>query len=414
MEPIDQLPPAPDAGPFGRRRPAAVGTRRARRERWAPRPMRGALAAAAAGALLLAGCSTSTTTHPDAARTTTTTTVPRPTTAAALCPLTGAPVPGGGAVPQRPALAVKIDNYPTARPQSGLAQADIVFEEPVEGRITRYVAVFQCQEAKSVGPIRSARNIDIGILGQLGKPILAHMGGIPPVLANIDASPIIDLNLIDHGTLTHQLPGRVAPYATYSSTAALWGAFPSDTTPPAPLFSYSSSAPTGPDVKPVSQIAIPFSSSSNVVWRFDPSIDAFQRFYGTTPDTGSSGVQHTAANVVVQEVQITYGPWYENTLGGLEVQANLYTNASGPALIFRSGVEIPATWSRSSLGQPTEFTSTTGQPITLQPGQTWVELVPNTITVTATPPATPTGTGSGGSQPPATTTTTHPHKTKSK
>src|SRR5580698_834968 len=108
---------------------------------------------------------------------TTTTTAP-PTD----CPLTGAPAPPGG-VPQRPALAVKVDNYPDARPQSGLDQADIVFDEPVEGGITRFAAVFQCQSPTLVGPIRSARAVDLQIMDQLSKPILVHVGGINPVLA---------------------------------------------------------------------------------------------------------------------------------------------------------------------------------------------------------------------------------------
>ena len=122
------------------------------------------------------------------------------------CPLTGLPAPGG-AVPQRPAMAVKIDNYPAGRPQSGLDKADIVFEEPVEGGITRYAAVFQCQDVALVGPVRSARNIDIGILGQLGNPLLAHVGGINPVLANINASPIVNVDLGASDSL-HDPPAR--------------------------------------------------------------------------------------------------------------------------------------------------------------------------------------------------------------
>ena len=92
-------------------------------------------------------------------------------------------------------MAVKIDNYPAGRPQSGLDKADIIFEEPVEGGITRFAAVFQCQSSALIGPVRSARNIDIGILGQLGTPLLAHVGGINPVLANIDASPIVNVDI---------------------------------------------------------------------------------------------------------------------------------------------------------------------------------------------------------------------------
>jgi hypothetical protein len=336
--------------------------------------------------VVLAGCSSPTTIHGSAPPTTTATTAATSAAAQPICPLTGSPVPGGGPVPQRPALAVKVTNYATGRPQTGLNKADIVFEEPVEGGITRFAAVFQCQGASLVGPIRSARNIDIGILGQFGAPLLAHMGGIAPVLANIVASPIIDLDLLDHGTVTQKVPGRVAPYDTFASTAALWGLKPTDTSPPSPIFSYSSATPTGPKVTPVSSVAIPFSGNSTVVWKYDSELHAFHRYYGSSPDVLSTGAQETAANVIVQFVQITYGPWLENSTGGLEVQANLYDDASGPALIFRSGVEIPGNWSRSSLSQATQFTTSGGQPIAMQPGQTWVELVPSTVTVTATPP----------------------------
>jgi hypothetical protein len=308
---------------------------------------------------------------------TTTTTAP-PTD----CPLTGAPAPPGG-VPQRPALAVKVDNYPDARPQSGLDQADVVFEEPVEGAITRYVAIFQCQSPPQVGPIRSARNIDIGILGQLGHPLLVSVGGIPPVLDNIENSPITYFDMRTHPSVELNPPGRFAPYDTYATGASLWGLDPSDTTPPAPLFTYSAATPEG---TPAQTVAIPFSSTSNVVWRYDPALREFQRYYGTDPDLLADGTQDAATNVIVQFVQLTYGPWVENSEGGLEVQANLSMGASGNAEVFRDGVETAGTWRRSALGQPTQFLSTSGVPIDLAPGTTWVELVPDTVSVTTSAP----------------------------
>jgi hypothetical protein len=313
---------------------------------------------------------------------------PPPTTSttakpAPACPLTGLPVAGGAAVPARPALAVKVDNYPTARPQSGLDKADVIYEEPVEGGITRYAAVFQCQDAASVGPVRSARNIDIGILGQLGNPLLAHVGGIPPVLANIDASPIVNVDLGENGSIITHPAGRYAPYDTYSSTAQMWGTHPTMTTPPQPLFGYSATPPAG---TPVASVNINLSSTSNVTWTYNPTTSQFERFYnGTTPDTLADGTQNAAANVVVQYVHISYGPWLENSEGGLEVQADLYPDASGQAQVFRNGVEITGTWQRAALGSPTQFLTTAGTPITLQPGQTWVELVPDTITTAVTP-----------------------------
>ncbi len=340
----------------------------------------GALATAGLAGLVLTACSSSPAHHDAAPKDTptTTSTAPPPD-----CPLTGLPAPNGS-VPQRPAMAVKIDNYPAGRPQSGLDKADIVFEEPVEGGITRYAAVFQCQNAALIGPARSARNIDIGILGQLGNPLLAHVGGINPVLANIDASPIVNVDLGASNSLMIHPSGKVPPDADYTSTAIVYGTHPTMTTPPQPLFTYSTAPPAGGT--PVSSVNIDFSGTSNVTWKWNPSTKTFLRYYnGTTPDMLANNVQNAAANVVVQYVQISYGPWLENSEGGLEVQADLYPNAAGTAVIYRNGMAIQATWHRSTLGSPTQFVNAFGVPIPLQPGQTWVELVPNTIIATTTP-----------------------------
>ena len=74
----------------------------------------------------------------------------------------------------------------------------------------------------------------------------------------------------------------------------------------------------------------------------------------------ANGAQNAAANVVVQYVQISYGPWAENSEGGLEVQADLYPNASGTAVIYRNGMAIPGTWHRTTLGSPTQFVNASG------------------------------------------------------
>jgi hypothetical protein len=151
----------------------------------------------------------------------------------------------------------------------------------------------------------------------------------------------------------------------------------------------------------VTSVAIPFSDTSNVVWQYNPSTKTFQRFYGTSPDMLSDGVQDAAANVVVQVVQVTYGPWAENDVGGVEVQAQLAGN-SGPLQVYRDGVEVTGTWQKGDVTAPTQLLDTHGIPIALAPGETWVELVPNTVTITPTP-ATPA--------PPSSTTTSAPPTT---
>ena len=339
----------------------------------------GVAASAGVAALGLSACSSAA--HHDGAA------APPPTTASTtppeLCPLTGLPAPGG-TVPRRPAMAVKVDNYPAARPQSGLDKADIVYEEPVEGGITRYAAVFQCQNAALIGPVRSARNVDVGILGQFGSPLLAHVGGINPVIANIDASPIVNVDIGASNSLMIHPAGKVPPDSDYTSTAIVYGTHPTMTTPPQPVFAYSSTVPAGGS--PVSTVNIDFSGTSNVTWKWSPTTKTFLRYYnGTTPDLLADGVQNAAANVVVQYVQISYGPWLENSGGGLEVQSDLYPNASGTAVVYRNGVAIQGTWHRTTLGSPTQFVNADGAPISMQPGQTWVELVPSSIIATTTP-----------------------------
>ncbi|MGO8870698.1 MAG: DUF3048 domain-containing protein [Acidimicrobiales bacterium] len=302
--------------------------------------------------------------------------------AAAICPLTGAPAPGG-TVPARPALGVKIGNYSGDRPSAGLNQADIVFEEPVEGAITRLVAVFQCQSTSLVGDLRSAREPDAAILSQFSHPIFVHAGGIRPVLALMAASPLTDENLLDGSgsTIIHP-PGRVAPYSTFANTAALWALDSSDTAPPAPIFTYSATLPAGSVPGSGASVHIPFSSSSDVTWRWNPKAGNYLRFYSGEPDRLLDGSQTAATNVVIMSVQTYTGPWVENSEGGLEV--NVTYSGAGPLVVVRNGVAITGTWSRSSLTQPATFTTTGGAPITLQPGNTWEELVPDGITVTTT------------------------------
>src|SRR5664280_1429725 len=320
--------------------------------------------------------------------TTTTTGAPAPV---ATCPLTGAPAPGG-TVPARPALAIKIGNYPDDRPSSGLNQADVVFEEPVEGAITRIVAVFQCQGASLVGDLRSARQPDAGILSQLSNPLFVHAGGINPVIALLAASPLIDKNLYSgaNGSAIIQKSGRVAPYSTFTATAPVWALAPADSSPPAPVFTYSATPPPGAVAGSGVGVHVPFSTEADVTWTWNAVTGTYLRAYSGAPDKLLDGKQTAATNVVIMTVQTTIGPWYENTEGGKEVEVT--AAGSGPLVVLRDGVAITGTWSRSSLTQPATLTASNGTPITLHPGNTWEELAPQGIPVTVTvkaPPSSP-------------------------
>ncbi len=316
----------------------------------------------------------------------------------ALCPLTGAPAPGG-TVPARPALAVKVDNYPTARPQSALDQADIVFEEPVEGFITRLVAVFQCSSPPLIGPVRSARQPDVGIADLLSHPLLVHAGGINPILAMLNAANLTNVDLVfRYSDLPVHPPGRYPPYDTYVSAQQMWRLAPSDTSPPAAVFTYSRAVPSG--AAPTATVHIPFSGTSNATWAWVGADRQWQLSYSGTPATTLSGptidgaaAPIRVANVVAMHVLTHLGPYVEDAAGAHDVYVT--ATGSGPVTVFRDGVAISGTWHRRSLSSPLRLLDKAGETIPLAPGETWVELVPSVIPITTTAPAT-SGSGSAG------------------
>ncbi len=282
-------------------------------------------------------------------------------------------------MPDRPALAIKIGNEPDgARPQSGLNEADIVYDTPAEGFIMRYVAVYQCQEATSVGPVRSVRWVDWHILQAFGKPILTFAGGINPDVDTVESLSWLkpaDLlgNAYDAGT---RISSRVPPDNLYTSTSALWALYPSDRTPPPAVFRYGGPLPSS--ATPAAALAINFSAGTDVLWKWDASArDWMHTYSGETDVDALTGKPVTTTNIVVQIVHYSYGPYPESpgSTGDVESQ----TVGSGRGYVLRGGKSIAVTWHRATLDSPTTFTDSAGKAVTLSPGRTWVELVLDTI-----------------------------------
>ena len=152
-------------------------------------------------------------------------------------PLTGVPLDFGQVPPDRPALVVKIDNNPRARPQSGLNTADIVFEEIVEVG-TRFAAVFHSGDANPVGPIRSGRTQDIDLLSGLHRPLFAWSGGNAGVTRAIAESDFIDLNPNNVRGVYRRQGSNGAPHNFYSDTDLLFAQATPEAGRPTPLFAY--------------------------------------------------------------------------------------------------------------------------------------------------------------------------------
>lgn len=292
------------------------------------------------------------------------------------CPLTGEPAPHG-VVPDRPALAIKVENAPEARPQTGLNDADVVFEEPVEGGYTRFIAVYQCAQSPRVGPVRSGRTTDPDVLVQFGRPILGYAGAVQPVTDAITRAGLIDVNYIVAARAYTRDDARVAPHNLYTTTRALYRAARAHEGAPAPVFGYDPEVTT--KAKRVGSAHLPFSSVSDVHWSWSGKRDVWLRSHGAAPHETTDGGQVSAKNVVVLSVEVRPGHILD-AAGNPSPVVTL--TGSGPAYVLRDGRMIRATWERERLADVTGLLARDGSEIALAPGRTWVELLPSDIEVT--------------------------------
>lgn len=279
-----------------------------------------------------------------------------------------------GKVPQRPALGVKIGNDEASRPQSGLPDADIVYEEMAEGGITRYLAVFQCQVPPVIGPVRSVRWDDWHLLASYGHPILSFSGGAEHYDADVAALHwLFDANGSEGVTQSayYRTSNRVPPWNYYTSGKALW-ALDSNHVPPQPQFSYSKAPPAGA-VPAASGTISYFASGSTVMWKWSSRDQRWDRFVAGSADDDVSGSQLQATNVIIESVPTRSGGIAE---GSAEYIESL-TAGSGPAWILRNGKVEAGTWNCPAYGDVTRYLFPNGRAMTLAPGKTWIEVVPN-------------------------------------
>ncbi len=280
----------------------------------------------------------------------------------ATAPLTGLADPSGASL-TRPALTVKIENTPEALPQYGLDQADVVYEEIVNGGITRLAAVFNSHAPTKVGPVRSVRPTDQQIVFPLGG-IFAYSGGAPYAVASISQAPVKLVDESSAGAAMFRDPSRQAPHNLYANAAALF-AFKGTPTPPPALFHYRSSSQAATGVQ-VAHFTVGFPSIYSVTWTWNATTASWDRsLFGQKIVTGT-GVQVSPKNVLVMFVP------YVNGVGTFTSYANL--QGSGPVWAFIGGREVRGTWSRTSKSSVLNYTLANGQPLALTAGQTWVEL----------------------------------------
>jgi hypothetical protein len=315
----------------------------------------GALLVSSGGVRVRQAAATPAPTHP-AARS------PSPSSPPQLrSPFTGEPVSS-----LSPVLAVKIDNSAPARPQTGLTDADIVYVLPVEGGLSRLMAIFSSHYPTVAGPVRSARQDDLTLLRQFGQPGFAYSGATPRLLRYIHRTArIVNLYAGTTGGYYRNW-NRAEPYNLY--------AYPRDLLATAASASQAHDIgfrfgppPSGGRARRSVSVSYP-SSSFTFTWsaakgRWLVSMDG-------TPAVNPRGVQLSAATVVIQHTTVRTSGFLEQGRRPPFAQST----GSGRALVLRNGQAWAGHWSRPRANDGTTFTTAAGGPMTFARGQVWIVL----------------------------------------
>lgn len=276
-----------------------------------------------------------------------------------VSPLTGLEVKGKG--PRHPVLAVKVDNSSSSSPQVGLGSADMVVEELVEGGITRLAVFFYTQVPDDVGPVRSMRGTDIGIVQPLGAALVAS-GGAPQTVDRVRSAGITTFTESAAGF--YRESGRSAPYNLFMRLDELAKTVRAKKAPAPYLpFSEQGNLPKG---KPASGLTASFSGSSGSTFEFRNG------GYVNTDTYAGAEDQFTPKTVLVLRVQVGDAGYTDPA--GNPVPETKFTG-KGPATIFHGGRVVRGAWVKDGLDAAVELEQG-GKPLELPAGEVWIELVP--------------------------------------
>lgn len=299
-------------------------------------------------------------------------------------------------------LGVMIENHENARPQSGLSNADVIYEAVAEGGITRFFVEFYCQDGGQVGPVRSARTYFLDFASEYGDhPLYTHVGGAnqpgpADALSQIDTygwAGINDINQFSIGFPTfwrdYDRLGHTAAteHTMYSTTQKLWDFAAKERglsnvskegiswDKSFITYQFADDAPSL--ARPISQVVhLEFwtgDANYYVDWSYNPKTNLYQRSNGGKPQIDrNNNKQLTAKNVVVllmQERSANDG--YENN-----VHLLYKDKGTGKAIVFQNGKQITATWQKDLRTSRTIVKDASGKEIKFVRGLIWFEIFP--------------------------------------
>lgn len=286
-------------------------------------------------------------------------------------PLTGLPITDAGRA-TRPAITVKIDNAPAARPQAGLDLADLVFEEVVEGGVVRFAVVFHSNDAASIGPVRSVRAEDAVLVTPL-RGYFVYSGGNDIFNALIQKAPVGLINEDDRPAFFNRRRDRRGPFNLYTSTGTIYGMAEKRNEVPPAFFTYRPEGVPLSGSAPTTEVSVTMGERTTIGWGYDAPSNRWVRTTNGTPHVLENGTRLNFPNVIVQFVR--YQPTtVMDSSGANSPEAVLV--GDGDAWVLSGPAMARGRWSKPDPGTVTRYADVTGKPLQLLPGPSWVVFAP--------------------------------------
>jgi hypothetical protein len=298
-------------------------------------------------------------------------------------------------------LGIMVENSVDARPQSGLSSADVVFEAVAEGGITRFLAIYYCQDAETIGPVRSARVYFLDFIGGFGNnPLYAHVGGAntpgpADALGQIEKAGWAGYNDLNQFSIGYpafwrdyeRLPGVAVEHTMYTSSEKLWQIAAKrgledknkkgkswDENYRGWDFEEEASLSKRPEKQEVRFGFWENYHDFDVLWAYDKSSNEYKRHNGGSPHVDKA----TGEPIKVKNVIVLYMDESVANDGYEKGQHLLYeTTGEGKALVFKNGQVVEASWEKKDRASQVFLSDKQGRPIKFVGGKIWFSVIPS-------------------------------------
>jgi len=291
-------------------------------------------------------------------------------------------------------LAIMVNNYIDARPQSGLIYADVVYEIVAEGGITRFIPFFLAEAPEKIGPVRSTRDYYLVLVKELGDAMIMHIGWSPQALEAIETWPVRSLGR-GGGQFWRENPRNVASeHTAYVNGTDLrvvgnelgWGGVSPDFVSwkfkeDSPVIDMSTSVDEGCSTTSAYcaplEIDFWYEGDYSAIFKYNPENNSYLRYtgYDSSGDPIPNNDQDTDEQVEVKNVIVQFAD--EIPVEGDDKSRLSYELiGSGIGLVFMDGIVVEVTWSKADRDSRTLFYDINGDEMEFNRGKFWISIVP--------------------------------------